>query len=68
MVAIGLAAVWAGYAITLYGYCLVRGYDVPFTAMFRATWPGGSAPAAGTPAAVKVPAGQKIARAQDTPA
>jgi hypothetical protein len=65
MVAIGLAAVWAGYAVTLYGYCLVRGYDVPFTALFRATWPAGSTPSAGP---ATVPAGQKIARAQDTPA
>jgi hypothetical protein len=65
MVAIGLAAVWAGYAVTLYGYCLVRGYDVPFAALFRATWPGGGAPSAG-PAVV--PLGQRIARAQDTPA
>ena len=40
MVALGVAALWAGYTLTMYGYCLVRGYDVPFPALFHTTWPG----------------------------
>lgn len=51
MVALGVGTMWAGYSIALWGYCLVRGYDVPFTALFRSTWPGVAvqtqAPAAG---------------------
>jgi hypothetical protein len=30
MVAIALGVVWLGYAGTLYGYCLIRGYDISF--------------------------------------
>lgn len=40
-----MALVWGGYTIGLYGYSLVQGYDLPFTALFHATWPGGQAPA-----------------------
>jgi len=41
MVALGVGTFWAGYTLALWGYCLVRGYDVPFTALFHSTWPGG---------------------------
>ena len=40
MVAMGVAALWAGYTLTMYGYCLIRGYDVQFTQLFHTTWPG----------------------------
>jgi hypothetical protein len=40
MVAIGMALVWAGYAVTIWGYCLVRGYDVSFMNVFATAWPG----------------------------
>lgn len=40
MVAVGMGLVWAGYAVGLYGYCLVRGYDVSFRDVFRAKWQG----------------------------
>jgi len=40
MVAIGMALVWAGYAVGIWGYCLVRGYDVSFMNVFAAQWPG----------------------------
>ena len=40
MVAIGMALVWAGYAVGMWGYCLVRGYDVSFMNVFGAAWPG----------------------------
>lgn len=38
MVAIGMALVWAGYSIGIWGYCLVNGYDVTFTSLFGTTW------------------------------
>jgi hypothetical protein len=47
--AVGVAALWAAYAVGIWGYCLVRGYDVPFAGVFKATWPG--------PAAAAGPAG-----------
>lgn len=40
MVAVGLALVWGGYAVGMWGYCLVRGYDVSFADCFRTQWPG----------------------------
>lgn len=40
MVAIALGMVWGGYALGMWGYCLVRGYDVSFRDCFRAQWPG----------------------------
>lgn len=40
MVGIGMGLVFAGYAIGIYGYCLVRGYDVSFPNVFGMTWPG----------------------------
>lgn len=43
MVAVGMAVVWAGYALGIWGYCLVQGYDVTFTDVFRTTWPGATA-------------------------
>lgn len=50
MIALGLGTVWAGYYLLMYGYCLVRGYNVTFGALMHSTWPGGS-PAAAAPAA-----------------
>ena len=46
MIVIGIAMAWAGYTVGLWGYCLVQGYDVPFSAMFHTTWP---TDVAGTP-------------------
>lgn len=45
MIPIGLGMVWAGYTIGIWGYCLVRGYDVPFMKLFSGTWPGAAAKA-----------------------
>jgi hypothetical protein len=42
MVPIGLALAWAGYTVGIWGYCLVRGYDVTFVQCFKTTWPGGT--------------------------
>lgn len=41
MAAVALGIIWGGYTLGIWGYCLVRGYDVPFTGLFSATWPGG---------------------------
>lgn len=38
MVAIGMGLLFAGYAVSIWGYCLVRGYDVPFSGVFASTW------------------------------
>lgn len=40
MVIIGMGMVFAGYWVTMWGYCLVRGYNQPFTAMAGFTWAG----------------------------
>lgn len=39
MVAIGMGLAWAAYTGLLYGYSLLRGYDVSFKAMFSSKWP-----------------------------
>lgn len=38
MVAIGMALVWGGYTIGIWGYCLVNGYDVTFQSLFGTQW------------------------------
>ncbi len=38
MVVIAMGLVFGGYAISLWGYCLVRGYDVTFTSLFGTKW------------------------------
>ncbi len=48
MMALGVGVMWAGYALAIWGYCLVRGYDVTFAAMFRPKWPGPAATPSGT--------------------
>lgn len=51
MTTIGIGGAFAAYALGIWGYCLIRGYNVPFTSMFGTTWPGAqvnqTAPAAG---------------------
>ena len=51
MVAIGMALIWGGYTIGIWGYCLVNGYDVPFTSLFGTSWKS----AAQSQAPVQVP-------------
>jgi len=52
VVAIGLGLAWAGYYVGIYGYCLVRGYEVGFTQLMMTQWPvsfgGGNIGGAGT--------------------
>ena len=51
MVAIGMGLVFIGYAVSIWGYCLVRGYNVTFPQVFHAAWPGAAAAPAKAPAA-----------------
>jgi len=37
---VGIAIVFAGYTIGLWGYCLLKSYDVTFRQLFATTWPG----------------------------
>lgn len=40
MTAVGIGMVFVGYTVALYGWILVRGYDIPFTTMFNTDpWP-----------------------------
>ena len=41
MTAIGMGLAFAAYTLGMWGYCLIRGYNVPFTSLFAQTWPGG---------------------------
>lgn len=54
MMAVALGVAWAGYTVGIWGYCLVRGYDVPFSGLFHATWPAGGGPQSSSGAAVPV--------------
>jgi len=49
MVGIGMGVVFLAYCGGIWGFCLVRGYDVTLPQLFKATWPGiqASAPSAG---------------------
>lgn len=40
MVVIGMGLMFGSYAIGMYGYCLIRGYDVSFRDLFRGAWQG----------------------------
>lgn len=39
MLAIPIALVWLGYSAGLYGYCLLRGYNVTPKQLLSPTWP-----------------------------
>lgn len=41
MAAIGFGLVFLGYTAGLYGYILIRGYNVSFTELFSSSWPPG---------------------------
>jgi hypothetical protein len=51
MTAVGIGMVFVGYSFALYGWILLRGYDIPFSTLFNGKpWPiagqGASQPAA----------------------
>jgi hypothetical protein len=61
VIAIGFALGWAGYAIVMWGYCLVRDYDVTIGGLLKGAWPGvsaGSAPGTVSSQVVPTPSGQ----------
>jgi hypothetical protein len=68
MTAIGFGLALVGYAGVMWGYCLLRDYNVTFTGLFRAAWPGVSAAAPGTVSSpvVPTPTGQPSATSQLT--
>lgn len=43
MTAVGIGVIFAGYTLGLWGYCLVKSYDVTFPQLFASTWPGAKA-------------------------
>ena len=51
MAAIGIALIWGGYAVSLWGFCLVRGINVTFGQLvnpvhvYSGAWTPGSIPA-----------------------
>ena len=59
MVAIGMALIFAGYAVSIWGYCLVRGYDVSFGNVFSSKWPGAQV-SQNTPGQVLRPGSHKL--------
>jgi hypothetical protein len=42
--ALAIALVWGGYTAGLYGYCLLRGYNVTLKQLLSSNWPPGSVP------------------------
>lgn len=49
MAAIGIGLMWVGYTVGLYGYCLLRGYNVTPKDLFSQSWPTSNKAAAPTP-------------------
>jgi hypothetical protein len=43
MAGIGIALLYLSYSFGLYGYCLLRGYDITVKQLFSSTWPPVSA-------------------------
>lgn len=40
MTAVGIGMAFVGYSVLLYGWILLRGYDIPFTTLFNKNpWP-----------------------------
>lgn len=45
MITIGLGVVFFAYVTGIWGYCLLKSYDVTFTQLFAGNWPGAQAAA-----------------------
>lgn len=56
MAAIGIGLVWIGYTVGLYGYCLLRGYNITPKDLLTQNWPPGSK--AGAKTGGEVPQGE----------
>lgn len=55
MTAIGFGLALAGYAAVMWGYCLIRDYNVTVPGLFRSSWPGATGPGKGTVSSQVVP-------------
>jgi hypothetical protein len=42
MLPVGMLLMWAGYSVSLWGWCLIRGYDVTLGQLMSPTHPYGS--------------------------
>lgn len=42
MLPVGMLLVWAGYSVSLWGWCLIRGYDVTLGQLMSPTHPYGA--------------------------
>lgn len=64
MIAIGMLITWAGYSGVMWGYCLLRDYNVTVPQLFGNAWPAGGGAAASprgstsSSGAVPTPSGQ----------
>ena len=47
MTAFGLGLACAWYTVFMWGYCLVRDYNVTVADLFKASWPGATADGTG---------------------
>jgi len=66
MIPIGVATAFAGYTLGLWGFCLVRGYDVSFVQLFKGRWPAGTG-GTGSPAVVKPFPGMPVPKSGKCP-
>jgi hypothetical protein len=39
MVGVGIGLIWVAYSAILYGYFLIRGYDITPKQLMSSTWP-----------------------------
>ena len=51
MIAVGMLLTWAGYSVGLWGWCLLRGYNVTLGQLMSPTHPYGSGKGQGWPPA-----------------
>jgi hypothetical protein len=68
MPAIGIGVAWFGYSLTLWGFCLIKGYNVRFTELINPVKPysGPWPPPTNIPATSTFPAGG-VAAGQESP-
>lgn len=39
MAGLGIGLMWGAYTLGLYGYCLIKGYDITLLQLLKPTWP-----------------------------
>ena len=55
MIPVGVGIVFLAYTTGIWVFCLVRGYNVKFTQLFSATWPGSTTAKPGTVTSTSAP-------------